>query len=342
MKITGRADAFLAKPDPALAAILIYGPDAGLVRERLNALTKAVAGALDDPFRVSEFNADTLREDPARLGDEAAALAFTGGRRVVRIRGATDTFAEALVNFVEEPIGEALVLVAADDLSPRSKLRLAFEKSDRAAALACYADTDQTLEAVIREAVKSAGLSITGDALSWLTDRLGGDRELSRRELEKLVLYMGDAKSITEDDVLACIGDTAAMGVDDLIFAVGDGDQATVQRVFGRLTSEGTSAISLLTSVARHVLRLHETRGRMAEGKNLESALMSLRPPVFFKFKTRFTAQLNKWSEPLLARALELLNEAEMTAKSTDMPAEAVVERALIQLANVARSNARR
>lgn len=342
MKITGRAEAFIARPDPALAAILVYGPDAGLVRERFHALTKAVAGALDDPFRVSEISAETLREDPARLGDEAAALVFTGGRRVVRIRGATDTIADAIAKFVEAPIGEALVLVAADDLSPRSKLRLAFEKADRAAALPCYADNEQALEGVIRETLKAAGLSISGDALSWLTDRLGGDRELSRRELEKLVIYIGsESKTITEDDVLACIGDTAAMSLDDLIYAVGDGDQATVQRVFGRLTGEGTSAISILTSVARHVLRLHEARGRMGEGKNLESALMSLRPPVFFKFKTRFAAQLNKWSEPLLARAIELLNEAEMTAKSTDMPADAVIERALIQLANVARSSKR-
>jgi DNA polymerase-3 subunit delta len=342
MKITGRADAFVARPDPALAAILIYGPDAGLVRERLNALTKAVAGTLDDPFRVSEFNADALRDDPARLGDEAAALAFTGGRRVVRIRGASDTIADTLGAFVEDPVGGALVLVAADDLSPRSKLRLAFEKADRAAALPCYADSAQSLEAVIRETLKTAGMSITGDALSWLTDRLGGDRELSRRELEKLVLYMGNERTITEDDAMACIGDTAAMSLDDLIFAVGDGDQATVQRVFGRLTSEGTSAISILTSVARHVLRLHETRGRVAEGKPLESALMSLRPPVFFKYKARFAAQANRWSEALLARALELLNEAEMTAKSTDMPADAVIERALIQIANVARNTQRR
>lgn len=341
MKITGRAEAFIAKPDPALAAILIYGPDAGLVRERFNALTKAVAGGLDDPFRISDIAPESLRDDPARLGDEAAALAFTGGRRVVRIRGATDTVAEPIAAFAEDPVGGALVLVTADDLSPRSKLRLAFEKAERAAALPCYADNEQTLEAIIRETLKAAGLAVSGDALSWLTDRLGGDRELSRRELEKLVLYMGDSKTVTEDDVLACIGDTAAMGLDDLIYAVGDGDQATVQRVFGRLTNEGTSSISILTSVARHVLRLHETRGRMADGKNLESALMSLRPPVFFKYKVRFTAQVNKWTEPLLARALDLLNEAEMTAKSTDMPADAVIERALIQIANVARSQRR-
>lgn len=346
MKITGRAEAFLAKPDPALAAILIYGPDAGLVRERFNALTKAVAGSLDDPFRVSEISPETLRDDPARLGDEAAALSFTGGRRVVRIRAATDSVAEPMAKFIDAPMGEALVLVAADDLSPRSKLRLAFEKADRAAALPCYADNAQTLEGVIRETLKGAGLAISSDALSWLTDRLGGDRELSRRELEKLVLYIGDsregeAKTVTEDDVLACIGDTAAMGLDDLIYAVGDGDQAGVQRVFARLTNEGTSSIGILTAVARHVLRLHETRGRMTEGKSLDQAMMSLRPPVFFKYKTRFAAQANRWTEALLARALDLLNEAEMLAKSTDMPADAAIERALIQIANVGRSSRR-
>src|SRR6185437_14009910 len=109
MKITGRADAFVAKPDPALCAILIYGPDAGLVRERLNALTKSVAGAVDDPFRVVEFSADALRDDPARLSDEAAALSFTGGRRVVRVRDASDTVAEVFSDFVDDPKGEALI-----------------------------------------------------------------------------------------------------------------------------------------------------------------------------------------------------------------------------------------
>jgi DNA polymerase-3 subunit delta len=254
------------------------------------------------------------------------------------VRDASDTVAEVFSDFVDDPKGEALILISADDLGPRSKLRAAFEKAERAAALPCYADTAQSLDAVIRETLKSAGLSITSDASSWLTERLGGDRELSRRELEKLILYMGDAKTVTEDDVLVCIGDTAALGVDDLIYAVGDGDQATVQRVYGRLTGEGTSPISLLTSVARHLLRLHETRGRLADGKSIESAMMALRPPVFFKMKSRFEAQASRWSEGLLARGLALLQDAELTAKSTDMPAEAVIERALIQLANVGRS----
>lgn len=346
MKIT-RADGFAAKPDPKVRAALIYGPDAGLIRERLNTMTKAVAGSVDDPFRVSEFSADALGEDPARLGDEAAALTFTGGRRVVRIRDAGDTVAALFEGFLENPLGDSLVLVTAGELSPRSKLRVLFEQADNGAAIACYADDTDTLDSVIRSTLKAAGLQITPDALAWLADRLGGDRELSRRELEKLTLYMGaDTKTtggtVTEEDVLACIGDTAALSLDDLTYALGDGDQVTMQRVFGRLTAEGTSSVSILTAVARHFMRLHETRGRMAEGKSADQAAAMLRPPVFFKLKDRFQGQARRWNETLLARSLDILMEAEMAAKSTDIPTEAAVERALMQLAQVGRGAGRK
>lgn len=348
MKIpASRADAFATSPDPDVRAILIYGPDTGLVRERLNALTRAVAGAPDDPFRVSEFSADQLRDDPARLGDEAAALALTGGRRVVRVRDATDTTAQVFSKFLDAPFGDSLVLVEGGDLGPRSKLRAAFEKADIAAALPCYSDEARSLEGLVRSSLKAEGMGITSDALGWLTDHLGGDRAQTRREIEKLIVYAGASSSggetmITEDDVLACVGDNAAMGLDDLIYAIGDGDQTTAQRVYGRLVAEAVSPISTLTSVVRHFMRLHETRGRLADGKSMEQATASLRPPVFFKHKRRFQSQANKWSEKLITRSLQILMEAELAAKSTDMPTTAVVERALIQITQVGRSSARR
>ena len=343
MKIpANRADAFTSNPDADVRAILIYGPDVGLVRERLNTLTQVVAGAIDDPFRVSEFENDQLRDDPAKLGDEAAALSMTGGRRIVRVRGATDTIATIVAKFIDDPVGDALVLVEGGDLGPRSKLRTAFEKGESAAALPCYADESQSIENLIRASLKAEGLSISSDALRWLVDHLGGDRAQTRREIEKLIIFVGDPDAtsrppITEDDVVACCGDNAALGIDDLTYAVGDGDQQTAQRIFAKLSAEAVSPIATLSSISRHFMRLHETRGRMSDGKSLEQAAASLRPPIFFKHKRRFQAQANKWSDALIARTLKILMDAELSAKSTDLPAAAIVERALIQIAQVGR-----
>src|SRR5579875_4145561 len=79
---------FLRRPDPQLRAVLLYGPDRGLVRERAELLAQRVCPDLADPFRIAAVDGAALVADPARLADEAVQLSLTGGRRVVRVREA--------------------------------------------------------------------------------------------------------------------------------------------------------------------------------------------------------------------------------------------------------------
>jgi DNA polymerase-3 subunit delta len=345
MKVqAGRADAFVRSPDANAQAVLVYGPDIGLVRERVAALMQSVLKGADDPFRLTDLDAVTIKSDPPRLADEAAALALTGGRRVVRVRDATDTIAKTVEGFLDDLIGDALIIFAAGDLGPRSTLRKIFEKADNAAALPCYSDDNRALDHMVRETMKGFGLTVEPDALAWLVDHLGGDRALSRMELEKLALYKGpvpnnrEGSSITVDDAMACIGDTAALDLDDLVYAMGDGNQPAVQRVFGRMMAEGTSPISILSAAARHVMRLHQVLGLRNDGGSLDQAMMKLRPPVFFKRESQFKSQAGRWTATLLARSLDLFTTAELQAKSTDMPAQALIERALMQVAAAGKS----
>lgn len=348
MKLSGAAvEGFVRKPDAKIRAVLLHGPDAGLVRERMNALTVTVAGAIDDPFRVTELAAAVVRDDPARLADEAAALSFSGGRRVVRLRGqdadgrVETALAKIFESFFATAVGDSLVIVAMGEIGSRSALVRQFEAAATGAAIGCYLDDARTLETVIRDGLKRAGLEPTSDALSYLVDHLGGDREVTRRELEKLALYVGRPGVVTEDDAIACVGDGAALALDDLVMAVGDGDQPTVQRIYGRLIDEGSSPIAVLGAVARHVLRLREATARVANGTSPDQAVSSLKPPPFFKVKPRMVAQAGRWTVALADRALEMLTEAELRAKSTDMPAVAVIERAMMQIAGAGRGSAR-
>ena len=71
MKLPPRSvERFLGAPDPTITAVLLFGPDTGLVRERADRLTRTVAGDAADPFRVGELTAASLREEPSRLLDE--------------------------------------------------------------------------------------------------------------------------------------------------------------------------------------------------------------------------------------------------------------------------------
>ena len=337
MKLSGaKAESFLKAPDAAMRAILVFGPDNGLVRERVTRLIKGVVPDVNDPFRVAELSPAILKDDPARLADEAAAMALTGGRRVVVVRDAGDTISSLFQGFLANPMGDALMVVEGGDLGPRSSLRKLFEGADNAAAMASYGDEGGSLAHVIQEELKNAGLTPEPDALAFLMENLGGDRRLTRAELQKLALYMGAPGRVRLEDALACIGDTASLSMDDLALATADGDHATAQRVLDRLFREGTHAVAVLRALSRHFQRLHFVAGLMAQGKSADAAMGSLKPPVIFKAADRFRRQLGRWPADRVGRALEVLIETEAECKTTGMPAEELCSRAVMQLARAA------
>src|ERR1700740_153050 len=79
-------DSFLARPDPGRPIILLYGPDAGLVRERADALLKSAVDDPNDPFSMVKLDGDELAAEPSRLVDEAMTVPLFGGRRAIRVR----------------------------------------------------------------------------------------------------------------------------------------------------------------------------------------------------------------------------------------------------------------
>ncbi|MBB4265982.1 DNA polymerase III subunit delta [Roseospira visakhapatnamensis] len=343
MKITAaRAAAFVKAPDPKVRAVLVYGPDRGLARERLDALTRTVVDDIGDPFRVADLTPASLKDDPARLADETAAQSLMGGRRVVRLLDAGDGQAPAIQAVLDDSPGEALVLALAGELRPSSALRKLFEGSPAAAALACYADEGMTLEQVVRDTLRAHGMTVGHDALAYLLEHLGGDRLLTRAELIKLATYKGDPGEITLADAAACVGDTAALGLDDLSLAVADGDDTRTQRVLDRLLREGTGPIPVLRAVVRHFTRLHQAAGAVARGASPDQAVGALRPPVIFKHADRLKAQVRRWDSARVGQALTLLLEAEGDCKSSGPPPEVVCSRTLMRLARAARDGAPR
>ena len=335
MKIqAGRAEAFARKPDPKVRAVLVYGPDVGLVRERALHLVKHAAESLDDPFRVAELTGAAVASDPASLLDELGAMAFGGGRRAVRLRDAADAASKAIEQALSEPGWDALLVVEGGDLPARSALRKLFEGGDDLAALPCYRDDRASLAGLVSDTLKQAGLAIERDAQDFLVARLGGDRALSRRELEKLVLYMGTdpGRPIQREDILASVADASEATLEDLVYAVADGDRTGCVRWTRRSYEEGVAPITLLRATANHLQRLLLVSALQRRGDDLDGALRRLRPPVFWKVKGRFTKQVSAWRQEQLTAALSDLIQAETACKSTGAPAEAIAARALLSL----------
>lgn len=328
---------FLRRPPAKIISVLFYGPDQGLVRERAEGLALSIVADLRDPFRVTEFDAAVLMEDPARLSDEAAALSMSGGRRVVRIRGAGNAVSGIFASFLASASSDTLVVVESGDLARDSSLREIFSESANAAAVACYPDTREAIADLASGALKAEGIAIAPDALEEAVSLLGSDRGTTRRELEKLVLYARGTRRVTLEDVRAIMGDEAEARIEEVCDAAGEGDARRLDLSLERLWSAGVAPVGVLRVAMGHFQRLALARDQVGRGETADAVARRARPPVHFTRLAAFKAQLRNWSGERIGDALDLLLETESLCKSTGVPAEAACGRALFTIAAWAR-----
>lgn len=343
MKINPRnADAFLRRLDPGLRVLLLYGPDAGLVRERAALAARQVVPDPDDPFRIAELTPQAVARDAALLADEMAAMALTGGRRLVRVRGADDTLSEAVRYCLEAGSGDSLLLLEADALPARSALRALLERMPAAAAIACYQDDSAGVAGLIRDGLRSEGVAMDPDAQAWMAARFGNDRHVTRGEIAKLALLAGPGGRVTLADAMALAGDGADADLSEVAFAAAEGRAALLDAALERAYRSGTAPVGILRAVQSHFQRLQVVAAQVAAGQPPDRAMAGLRPPVFFKLADRFKAQLRMWPLSAISLAMAELLDAEITCKTTGMPGEAVCRDVMWRLSAMAGNSQRR
>lgn len=328
MKLAGqRLAAFLQDPGPC-RVVLVYGEDAGMIRNRVASLVRAVAGSLDDPFRVVELSRDRL----SSLADEAASVPLTGGRRVVRVREVTDT-ALAAVQAVLGSRAQALVVLEGAGMPARSKLRTLLEAVPDGIAIACYPEEDRVLEGTIRQVLSAASVGVDPDALAWLGGQLGADQASTHAELQKLALYAGPHGHVDVATAMQCVGDAAGLSLDDALFAATVGDVATADRALEVAVAEGASAVGVLRGGLLHLQRLYRARLMVDEGASPADAVRAARPPVFGSRVAPFAKALRLWPSGSLAAAMAGLSQAERNCKRTGAPDYTLCRHAILTLA---------
>lgn len=320
---------FLRAPDPKCRAVLLYGPDAGLVSERAAALTETYGRRQGSDAEIIRLDDRDFAEDPARLDIELRTQPMFASAKVVRVTAGSRLDVPSLSALLAEPSDNALI-VEAGNLRPDTGLRKLFEKLPDAAALPCYANEDDLAAAVDAE-LRAAGLSIDKETKTYLMSRLGADQVMSRAEVTKLALYASGKDSVTLDDIAAVVGDAAEIALENFVYAASAGNPSIALRELQRLAAAGTDRASALSALARHFARLHMVASR--EG-NLDEAVRALRPPLHYKQRDAFLAHCRKWGAKRLSRALPLIQETVRRSRRSPDLDGAFAERLLLTLAS--------
>lgn len=328
-------DAFLARPDPARPVVLVFGPDSGLVNERVSALVKASVDDPNDPFSLVRLEAEELSANPARLIEEAQTIPLFGGRRAVWAKAGSRNIAPAVEALLTLPTRECRVVIEAGDLRRNAPLRVVCERAKNAAALPCYADGERELARLIDNEMRAADLVLKPDARAMLIPLLGGDRAASRNEIRKLALYARGRGEVGVDDVTAVVSDASALALDELVDMAFAGRPAELEAQLAKVRAAGSSVGSIFFAAQRQLAQLHKWRTAIEGGAPF--SLDGVQPPLHFRRKGLVEAALRQWNAARLSVAMAELAEAVLTSRRTPALADTIADRALLSIAVKAR-----
>ena len=326
-------DAFLARPDPGRPIILLYGPDTGLVRERAEALLASAVDDPNDPFSLVRLDGDELSAEPSRLVDEALTIPLFGGRRAIRVRAGSRSFASGVDTLAETPLKDCRIVIEAGELRPELPLRKACERAKTAVAIACYPDTERDLAKLIDDELRVASLRIAQDARAVLMALLGGDRQASRNELRKLTLYAHGKVEVTLDDVMAVVADASELKIDPIVDGAFAGYPAVVETEFAKAMVAGTYPGVIISAAQRQAAWLHKSALAVADGTPISAVLDSGFPRLHFSRKGNVEAALRHFNAARLTLIIDQLATAALEMRKQAPLAAVIAQRVLLSIA---------
>jgi DNA polymerase-3 subunit delta len=331
-------DTFLARPDPGRPIILLYGPDAGLVRERADALLKSAVDDVDDPFSLVKLDGDELAAEPSRLVDEAMTVPLFGGRRAIRVRaGGARSFASGIDTLAETKLVDCRIVIEAGELRPENALRKACERAKNAVAIGCYQDGERDLARLMDDELRTASLRIAPDARAALMSLLGGDRLASRNELKKLTLFAHGEGEVTLDHVMAVVADASELKLDPIVDGAFAGKPELVESEFQKAMVAGTYPGLIIMSAQRQAAWLHKSALAVAEGTPASTVLDGGFPRLHFSRKPMVEIALRNFTPSRLAAIIDQLATAALDMRKQASLAAVIAQRTLLSIAVNAR-----
>ena len=318
----------------SVRAIVIYGSNEGMVSSLSQQFIKAVSPDIYDAFHVSYLEMGDISSDVGAMYAEFNAQSLMGGRRVVVIKDANNNLTKPLKELLDNSVSDNLFVITSSSLKTKDSLAMLAKDDNRFYGIGCYDDRDEDISQFASKFMTKNGFRIDNNAFQLLCSRLSNDRKISENELEKLITYMGDNKTISANDVLMVISDTSASSQEDLCYFVALGQAEKAIASYNRLVFEGENPVTLVRTLSYHFMKLLDCAVKMEKGDTPDKVIAGLRPPLMFFRKQAFTLQLHIWNRSRILSALDLLYQTERECKTTDFPAEQTVSFTLLRIAN--------
>ena len=309
----------------------LYGPEIFYQTEIIQTLIKQWITDDNRDFNLETFDAQESTVNHW-LGS-AKTLSFLGGIKLVIVRNLHDAIpqdkeAQALIDYAENPIPEACLVVTSNKVDRKRKLFKIL--TGLKTAVACEAPKENELINWLRKRAEESNYSLSSNAARVLINRVGARPGILAKELEKTLLYAGANKSISEKDVAEVVGESKTENVFALTEALKTKNPETALRLLNNQINHGEEPIKILGTIAWQFRMIWEVKHY--QKKNLPSGqiakTMGANPYVVDKA----LQHTGRFSTKQLRTGYLELAKADRSLKSTSQDPLAVMQTLVLNL----------
>ena len=331
--------AALSRPDPNIRFYLLSGVDEAGSR----ALYQKLEAAMGPDAERIDINSGKLKDDPALLASEAAAISLFGGARFIRltVESSGDNAVPAIDALLQAEVAGNPVVAIAGALTAKAKLLKLADDHPLARSCISYMPEDRDIVGIVQEIAKTKHLWAGPEVARMIGAMVNNDRGLINNELEKISLYLNSSADnvleVTHDALKKLGAETLEEDIGEAIDVTLGGHAKMLQPMLTRMDATGVNEIRLIRSLAMRVQQLAALRGEVEAGSNPNAVVEATRS-IFWKDKPAIKAQLALWDSAKLARIMSRLYETEQAIKAS-VTAGGILLRQL--LADIVRMGAR-
>ena len=311
--------------------ILFYGENHGLkkeFKEKLRNKTKS-----QETLYLSQ---EEIIKNKNTLLNEVTNKSLFNEKKIIFINQASDSIF-GIIDEIEELIEEEKIIIFADILDKKSKLRNHFEKSKTIGIVACYQDNDIAIRKIITKKLNGY-LGLTNQIINQIIQSTGLDRVKVNNEIDKIICCFTD-KKIDPNKIGLLLNNRTNEDFNMLKDEALNGNKINTNRLLADTVFDLESNIYYLNTINQRIVRLNEIESMKPDNPNIESIVSSLKPPVFWKDKPMLIQQSKKWNKNKINYALKKTYDVELKVKSNSaIRKDLLIKNLIIDLCSKANS----
>ena len=311
-------------------AVLMYGENEGIkddVRNELKAKNKN--------SEIINFFENEIIKNKNILYESINNRSLFSEKKIIFIQFATDKILNEIIESLEKKSVDTKIVIIADNLDRKSKLRTLFEKEKKLAVFACYQDNDRSLIDYINKEL--AGYKgVTGELVNMMISNSGYNRKIIQNELLKIKNFFLE-KIIKKNQLLEILNIKNDIGFDEIRDNALIGRKNKINKLLSETSILNEESFFYINNLNYRVLKLIEIKKMNEVFNSYEQTLEKIKPPIFWKDKSIYLEQLKKWNLEKLNRAADKIGETEvLIRKNSHIKKDIIIKNLIIALSDEA------